>query len=62
MCAHVHVHTTNAAHHPSWLPARLLAPHLQAGILSGRVQQRVLNPYQHERAAQKLADDPNVLR
>lgn len=33
---------------------------VQAGILDGRVQQKLFNPYQHERAAAKLADDPNI--
>ena len=32
------------------------------GVLDGRIQQKVVNPYAHERAAAKLADDPTVFR
>jgi len=35
---------------------------VQAGILDGRCSQAVFNPYGHERAAQSLANDPNVFR
>ena len=31
---------------------------VQAGILEGRIEQKVFNPYEHERAVRRLADDP----
>ena len=31
-------------------------------LFDGTIAQKVFNPYQHERAASKLADDPNVPR
>ena len=33
---------------------------VQAGILDGRIAQTVFNPYQHDRATRRLADDPDV--
>ena len=33
---------------------------VQAGILDGRIAQKVFNPYQHERVAARARDDPNV--
>ena len=35
---------------------------VQAGILDGRINQKVVNPYAHERSTARLADDPNVYR
>jgi molecular chaperone DnaK (HSP70) len=32
---------------------------VQAGILDGRIAQRVFNPYHHDRTTSNLADDPN---
>ena len=34
----------------------------QVGILDGRIAQKVVNPYQHSRAAASLADDPSFLK
>ena len=35
---------------------------VQAGIMDGRIAHKVFNPFDHERVARDLAQDPNVER
>ena len=52
--------TARPSVHPE--EAVALGAAVQAGVLDGRVDQTVINPFGHERVTSRLADDPNVFR